>query len=322
MTRVLVGFLPEEYPGVESFEALGECTYLRYDEKYLEEHLPEYDIFVPHLFLPVTREVIQKSAPKLKVVATPSTGSDHIDLKALQECGVHFVSLNDDRDFIDEISSTAEMAWLLILSCARKMLKLVSRVQEEKSWVNTDIRGYELFGKTLGIVGYGRLGKKVARFAEAFGMTILAYDKDPQVFSGDTLVKSVSYEDLLQQSDVVSLHMKLNETSANMLDAKAVSLMKDGAILVNTARGGIIDSEAVLKGLDNGKIGAVGLDVCNNEYQSAELPDDALLKASFNDQRIIVTPHAGGSTYDAHEKVFGKIASLVSQYLQNEKVAL
>ncbi len=313
--KVLVGFSQEEYPNVETFRSIGDCTFIRYDRAYLLDHIAEYDFFVPNLFDEVDTSIISKDS-KLKVLATPSTGKDHLDVEAILAAGIHFISLNDDRAFIDEISSTAEMSWMLTLACMRNIRGLFDRVQVDKNWVNTDIRGYELKGKVLGIIGYGRLGKMVARYGQAFGMRVHAYDIDESQY--DDVVKSVDFNTLCSESDVISLHAKLNPGSENIIDEKAVGLMKEGVVIVNTARGGMIDSNAIMQGLDANKIRAVGLDVCNDEYEAAELPRDPLVERSFVDKRIIVTPHAGGSTLDAHGKVFGKVAELIKKYM-NEK---
>ena len=155
--RILVGFSIEEYPNVGTFSSLGDCTYIRYDRDYLMKNIGDYDVFVPHLFEEVDSEIIERGR-ELKVLATPSTGRDHIDMDALSQHGIHFISLNDDRSFINEITSTAEMNWLLVLACMRNIRELIDRVQIDRSWVNTDIRGYELVNKKLGVVGYGRLG--------------------------------------------------------------------------------------------------------------------------------------------------------------------
>jgi D-3-phosphoglycerate dehydrogenase len=315
--KVLVGFSQEEYPNVTKFDSVGECTFIRYDREYLLENISRYDIFVPHLFEEVDAEVISR-AGNLKILATPSTGRDHIDTDALESAGIHFISLNDVRSFINEITSTAEMNWLLILSCMRNLRHLMDRVQVDKSWVNTDIRGYELNNKVLGVIGYGRLGKMVARYGNCFGMKVYAYDIDESQY--DSEVEAVDLDRLFAESDVISLNTKLNPTSANMINTEAVARMKDGVVIVNTARGGMIDSEAILEGLDSGKISAIGLDVCNEEYESAQLPKDPLVERSFGDNRVVITPHAGGSTYDAHGKVFGKVAELIENYLAGQEI--
>lgn len=311
--KILVGFSEQEYPNVETFQRLGECTFLRYDRSYLLNHIHEFDVFIPHLFDTVDAEIINK-AEKLKILATPSTGRDHLDIEAIEAAGIHFISLNDDKAFINEITSTAEMSWMLTLACMRNFNQLVDRVHINKSWVNTDIRGYELNNKVLGIIGYGRLGKMVAAYAKSFGMTVYACDTDELQF--DDAVIPVDFKTLCSKSDVISLHAKLNPTSSNIIDSTAVEMMKDGVVIINTARGGMIDSNAIMQGLDAGKIRAIGLDVCNDEYESAQLPRDPLVERSFSDARIIVTPHAGGSTLDAHGKVFGKVAELISKHIR------
>ncbi|SIR05281.1 D-3-phosphoglycerate dehydrogenase [Alkalispirochaeta americana] len=316
--KVLVGFLPSDYPGVEAFESLGDVTYRRYTQDWLKEHIPQFHIVVPHLFEHISSELIE-IATNLRVMATPSTGSDHIDTKALANKGVKFVSLNDDRVFIDGISSTAELSWMLTLACARRLPELLDRVNHEQSWVNTDIRGMELRDKTIGIIGYGRLGKKVARYANAFQMKVLIYDIDPDVMNGAPQeVEAVPLSTLLAKSDIVSLHPKLNETSRGMIAHEQIAQMKDGVIIINTARGAVLDSKAALDGVQRGKIAALGLDVLNNEYQSAQLPNDPLITAARSDSRIIVTPHAGGSTYDAHAKVFSRIAELIAERFEQQ----
>tara|TARA_A100001035_G_C27771332_1_gene496524 strand:- start:668 stop:1618 length:951 start_codon:yes stop_codon:yes gene_type:complete len=311
--KLLIGFSEEDYPNVLNFSSIGDCTFKKYDRNYLVSNIGKFDIFIPHLFEKIDKELIDLSV-SLKILATPSTGSDHIDVDYLSKKNIKFISLNQDREFINNISSTAEMTWLLILACARNFRSLINRVQSERSWLNTDIRGYELNNKKLGIIGYGRLGKMVAKYGKSFGMEVLAYDIDPKKY--DNLVTQVEFSKLLKESDVISLHAKLNKTSFNLISYEEVNLMKKGVIIVNTARGGIINSKAILDGIDEEKIGAIGLDVCNHEYQSSQLPKDPLVNRSFSDNRIIITPHAGGSTIDAHAKVFGKTAEFIKSYLE------
>jgi D-3-phosphoglycerate dehydrogenase len=157
----------------------------------------------------------------------------------------------------------------------------------------------------------------VARYGKCFGMKVYACDIDESQY--DSEVEAVDLDRLFAESDVISLNTKLNPTSANMINTEAVGRMKQGVVIVNTARGGMIDSEAILDGLDSGKIAAIGLDVCNEEYESAQLPKDPLVERSFSDNRVVITPHAGGSTYDAHSKVFGKVAELIKNYLAGQE---
>lgn len=311
--KILVGFSAEEYPGVLQLQELGDCEFVRYDEEFLLRNLGFFDILVPHLFLKLDGKILS-AARRLRMIATPSTGRDHLDMKFIENNSLDFVSLADDPEFINSISSTAEMAFLLILACARKLPFLQRRVLVEKSWINTDIRGIELSGKTLGIIGYGRLGKMVATYAKAFNMNVIAYDINPLQY--DERCEGVSLEHLIRNSDIITLHAKLNNTSRNILDVAAVQSMKDGVMIVNTARGGLIDSDAVLEGLRLNKIAALGIDVCNLEYNCMELPQDPLVIESMSNPRIIVTPHAGGSTHDAHDRIFHCMTKLIKMNLE------
>ncbi len=313
--KILVGYVPADYSGVESFKALGECTFERYDRAFLDEHIHSFDMIVPHQFERLDRAYIEK-ATNLRLVSTPSTGTDHIDIAYLADKGIRLVTLNDDRDFINEIHSTAEMSWLLTLAAVRRFPQLLRRVQEERSWVNADLRGYELAGSTLGIIGFGRLGMRVAQYANAFGMEVIAYDTDPDVFAGVDTATSVGLDELLSRSDVVSLHAKLNDTSRHILNADAIARMKSTAIIVNTARGALIDSQAVLDALAQDALRGIATDVVSDEFLATELPTDPLVEASFVDDRIIVTPHMGGATHTAHAKVFNKIAELSATALE------
>lgn len=311
--KILVGFDIEFYPEVKVFESLGELTSLKYDREYLENNIDKFDIIVPHLFENIDNNLINR-AKNLKILATPTTGSDHLDLITLQSKKIEFISLNDDRNFIDEISSTAELAWFLILSCVRKSRELNKRVFEDQSWINNDIRGYELKNKTLGIIGYGRLGKLVAKYGQCFGMKVLAYDINEEQY--DDNIQQVSLNELLVQSDVISLHPKLTPSAKEMINKNTIEKMKQGVVLVNTARGGVVNSYDLIEGLESGKIATLGMDVFNGEYNSSLPPTDPLIERAKHDLRIIVTPHVGGATVDAHSKVFYKICELIDKKLQ------
>ena len=306
--KILVGFDPNKYPGVECFERLGSCDFVRYDYKFLRDNIHRYEIIIPHLFEKLDQEILE-SATNIKIVATPSTGRDHIDVEFLKKKGCEFISLNDCPECIREISSTAELAWLLLQSVSRNINSSIKRVVQEKSWVNTDIRGYQLRGKTIGIIGYGRLGKFMAQYASAFGMRVLAYDINEYAY--DENCRPVSLEQLLNESDFISLHAKLNAFNHHLIGEREVRQMKKGVYIINTARGELLDSGAVLQGIVGGKVRGVGLDVVSNEYMSMSLPDDPLVRFSLTDDRVLITPHIGGSTYEAHSVVFEALAEVI-----------
>ena len=146
--KILVGYQPDDYPDVKAFSALGDCAFHRYDEAFLRHHLHEYDMLVTHLEVPVTADIL-RAAPNCRLVATPTTGIDHVDLDACRLHGITVCSLNDDPAFLERITSTAELAWLLILASARRLAQATERVKQQ-SWWNSDLRGWQLYGLHAG----------------------------------------------------------------------------------------------------------------------------------------------------------------------------
>ena len=309
MHKALIGFDINEYPEIEIFQKYFECDFCEYNEDYFVKNISKYTILVPHLYLDLSSKLIGQ-ANNLKYLFTPSTGTNHIDLQAVKENDINFYCLSDNADFISEISSTAELAWLLILSANRKIIPLNRRVISENSWKNNDIRGNQLKNKTIGIIGFGRLGKMVYEYAKSFDMNILIYDIDENSVLGfENHV--IDFDGLIKSSDVITLHPKLNDTSFEMINRHSINLMKDGVIIINTARGDVINSEDLLSSLESGKVGFAALDVLKNEFHSGKLPNDPLIEYALdqnNSDKILITPHAGGATLDAHKVVFKHVA--------------
>lgn len=149
------------------------------DAKRLEELLPEFDAYYASLHVRVTRTMLDR-APRLRVIATPSTGTDHLDLACAREEGIAVLTLKDDRDFLDQVTATAELAWGLLLAVERRLPWAFTAAQRGE-WARDQFRGHQISGKTLGILGYGRLGTMVADYGLAFRMQVLACDVRPEV---------------------------------------------------------------------------------------------------------------------------------------------
>ena len=312
--KILVGFDNKIYPEVECFSALGQCSFHKYSTSDLTNKYNDINGLITHTNTFTSSEIL-KSLKNLKFVATPSTGTNHIDIEYIKNNNIAFFSLNDDRRLIDGINSTAEHAWLLLLASARNLVKCNERVQNYFSWKNSDLRGIELAGKTLGLVGLGRLGKQMAQYAKAFGMNVQAYDPflEPIVFH-KARVKSVDLIELFKSSDCISVHAKLNASNYNLINSKLFSIAKEGIILVNTARGELINSADLINALKRGIVGSVGLDVLNGERSSLEeLPPDPIIAYSKKNNNVIITPHVGGATLDAHSKVFNGLLDIIKK---------
>lgn len=234
---------------------------------------------------------------QLKVVAVPATGFDHIDRASLSKRGIRLLTLQDFPADLAPVSSTAELAWGLILALARHIPKSSEAVLRGE-WRRQDYLGTQLRGKTLGIVGLGRLGGYVADFGAAFGMNVLAFDIEPK--QSNSKVVFVSHDDLITQSDVISVHIPLNESTRKSIGGKELNRMKHGVMIVNTSRGDIFDEDELARLIRSGHIGAYGTDVIAGDSSWIEKvgtnPIVSLRNDGFN---VITTPHIGGYTTDA-----------------------
>ena len=203
---------------------------------------------------------IIKSLPKLKLIATRSTGFDHIDLKTAAEKKVKVVNVPTYGE-----NTVAEHAFALILNLSRNVHKSYLR-SLKKDYSIEGLKGFDLQDKTIGIIGCGHIGLHVIRIARGFGMDVLVYDINRDKFLSETLnFKYASLNELLKKSDVISMHLPYCKTTHHIINKKNIKLIKKGAILVNTARGGLIETEALIQALDKNILKGVGLDVLEEE---------------------------------------------------------
>jgi D-3-phosphoglycerate dehydrogenase len=238
------------------------------------------------------REMLDR-APALKVVATATTGADHIDDEALAERGIPLLTLRGERHVLQNLTPAAELSWLLLMACARGFRGAVDHVLEGR-WIREEFPGVMLRGKELGLIGCGRIGSWMARYASAFGMRVCGYD--PFAAAWPEAVTRSDLDDLLSRSDFVSLHVPLNATTLRMIGERELSLMKSGAILVNTSRGAIVDEDALLRALLSGRLRGAGLDVLEGE---PDIDTHPLVVHARTHSNLILTPHIGGFSPDA-----------------------
>jgi D-3-phosphoglycerate dehydrogenase / 2-oxoglutarate reductase len=295
------------------FDRLGgeiEVTSLPADKETLRARISEFDAYFASLQVRVDRDVLDR-ATRLSVIATPSTGLDHLDLVRAAERGIAILSLKDDLETLGKITATAEMAWTLLLSVARH-LPWAFDAARKGDWARDRFRGLQLSGKTLGILGYGRLGRMVAEYGKAFRMRVLACDRKDVVLAEG--VERADFDRLLRESDVLSLHIHLSEENWQLLDARAFDKMKRGAILINTSRGGIVDEEAMLKALLDRRLGGAGLDVIDGEWRD-DLSDHPLVRYASGHQNLVISPHVGGVTVESQRMAFERTLEKLVDYL-------
>ncbi len=301
-------FAPEAKTVLES---LGKVDYATPTQRKLRKLIVKYDIVVTQLGLRFDGAVLEH-ASRLRVIATTTTGTDHIDLRAAQKRGVTVVSLKEAKDLLEEIPSTAEHAWGLLLALVRNIAPAAEAVQSG-AWDGKPFAGIELKGKTLGIIGVGRLGTMMARFGKAFGMEVIGTDIRK---ISTSVCKRVSLDALLKTTDVISLHVHLTPETEHMIGTKELRKMKPAAVLINTSRGNIVDERAVISALKTKKISGYATDVLAGETRfSGDCSRDPLVRYAKTHGNVLITPHIGGRTNDARRKTDKYIAEQVRTML-------
>jgi D-3-phosphoglycerate dehydrogenase len=235
----------------------------------------------------VTEKVL-KSCSHLKVVSRYGAGVDRVDLAAAKEHGI----VVTNTPGVNAVA-VAELAFGLILSIARKISYLDKKTREGE-WVRST--GMELGGKTIGIMGLGAIGKNVARYAQGFGMKVMAYDPYiNEAYAKDNNITVATFDEVADNADVISLHLPLTNETKHLISRDVMSKMKKTAILINTSRGGIIDEDAAYELLKNGELGGLGLDAFETEP-----PTNSPL---FELNNVVVTPHTGAHTTEATDNM-------------------
>lgn len=269
----------------------------RLDQAGMRDALANYDVVWIRLALEV-RERDLPPVPRCRVLVTATTGTDHVDSASLDRVGITLLSLRGRREFLEGITATAELALCLVLSLVRHVPFAFDDVRAGR-WDRDSFLGRQLSGLTAGIVGYGRLGRMMGHYLLALGMEVLAFD----LIAGEMqagVKRSESLESLLAASDVVTVHVSLNETSEGLFSSRAFGAMKKGALLVNTSRGAVVDEEALLRALESGQLGGAALDTVRDEIGlDATSP---LIRYAAEHRNLILTPHIGGAAADARER--------------------
>jgi D-lactate dehydrogenase len=270
----------------------------------------------------ITSETLERM-PHLKLIVTRSTGYDHIDLRACSKRGVLVCNIPGYGD-----NTVAEHTFALILTLSRNIQKAYLRTIRGDFSIE-GLRGFDLKGRTLGVVGAGRIGLRVIRIAKGFDMEVLAHDIRPQPLVADVLgFRYVSLEDLLRTSDIVTLHVPLTPATYHLIDWNRLQLMKRGALLINTSRGAIVDTEALIRALDEGIIAGAGLDVVEGEeliqeewallhMPEAEEKLKTVLRAHLllRRENVVVTPHIGFYSQEALERILRTTVDNIKSFL-------
>ncbi|MFZ4502174.1 MAG: NAD(P)-dependent oxidoreductase [Burkholderiaceae bacterium] len=305
-------------PATTILRALGEVRLRTLRREQLLAALADVDILIIRLANQIDAEVLA-AAPNLKVIVSATTGLNHIDLATAKNQNITVLSLRGETEFLSTISATAEHTWALLLALVRNLPAAVASVTAGE-WVRDCFRGHELNGKTLGIVGLGRLGGKVAQYASAFGMRVHAYDPYRKHWPTN-VTRIVDLNELCAGADVLSLHMPLDETTTKMISERQLSQLPRGAILVNTSRGEVIDEAALITALENRILAGAALDVVSNEidHLRGEKQSALIAWAALHPQRLIITPHIGGATLESMHRTEVFMAQKLAAHLRSAR---
>lgn len=308
---------PEDYSpkALALLKTLGQVDNGPWDSNDLLNRIKDYDILIVRLGYHIDAGIMDVSL-RLKTIVSATTGLNHIDMVYAKKKGIAVLSLKGEREFLDNVHATAEHTLALLLALVRHLVPAHNHAIKSK-WNRNIFKGMELYGKTLGIIGLGRIGSRVAHYGFEFGMNVIATDINP--VASVNRVKKVTIEELLSNSDIISLHVNYTAENEKMIDSSTFSTMKKGAFFVNTSRGELVDEKALLTALQGGKLAGAALDVLTDE-NTGGLEHNSLLVYAREHDNLIVTPHIGGATFESMEKTEIFMAKkLLKHYKKKEK---
>ena len=254
----------------------------------------------------ITRAVLEKATPRLKILSKYGIGVDKIDVQAATELGIPL-------SFCPGVNHTtvAEHTFALLLALVRNLVEIANATRSG-NWKR--LTGHEIMGKTIGIIGLGRIGKEVAIRAKAFGMTVIAYDVywDEAFASSHDITRAANVAEIFEKSDVISLHTNLTPENRDMVRAETIATMKDGVIILNCSRGEVVHTVDLAAALESGKVGGYGADVLDEEPPPADHP-------LLNAKNSIVTSHIGSRTYESVQRQAMMAAQNLLNMLRGEK---
>lgn len=309
-------FITRQIPGLEiaKFNGIGEVSVYPYDRPIpldeLIENAKGSDAILTLLTDQINRRVIDEIGPQLKIISNYAVGFDNIDVDAATERKIAVT--NTPSDEVSE--SVAEFAWTLLLSLSRRVIEAdeFGRKGAYRGWEPDLFLGRDVYGKTLGVVGLGRIGTMVARRALGFKMKVVYHKRERDGKAETELgVQYREFEQLLAESDYISLHVPLSPDTRHLIDETAFARMKPTTYLINTARGEVVDEHALVQALKSGKIAGAGLDVHENE---PEMNPELLLM-----ENVILTPHIASSTVEVRKKMTEQAIDAILKVLAGEK---
>lgn len=282
-----------------------------------------YTIISTSIYSKVDKKVLSQ-LPNLKLIATRSTGFDHIDIKECKKRGIRVANVPSYGE-----NTVAEHTFALILSLSRKMYKSCLKTLRNDFSIDESVKGFDLYGKTLGVIGAGKIGLHVVRIAKGFGMKVLVYDKFPNKFLSEVLgFEYAPFDEVLKKSDILTLHVPYTKETHHLINMKNISKIKKGAILINTSRGSVVETDALIYALDKGILSGLGLDVLEGEElikEEKQLLYDTNSPEKFKNlikdhiilgrDNVIFTPHIAFYSEEALQRIIITTAENIISFI-------
>ena len=275
-------------------------------EDELVSEIKNYTGLIVRSAVTVTEKIIN-NAENLKVIGRPGVGVDNVDLIAATAKGI--VVMNTP---LGNVQATAELTFGIIHSLMRKV-NIANHSMHQNKWEKKKFIGNEMFGKTIGIIGFGNIGKKINEISKVYGMNVVVHSSSLTETEATSFeVKNLSVEKLLEVSDIITFHNKLSKKSKYLINSETLKLVKKNALIINCARGGLVNEEDIKKALELEMLGGYGCDVYENE------PEQNSIFSGLDN--VVMTPHIGASTVEAQEKVAYQIAEQIVEFIKNNKI--
>lgn len=276
---------------------LGPVAEMNLTQDNLINHVADCEVLIVRLGLSIDSAVMD-AAPKLRYIASATTGTDHIDLESARQRSIKVVTLKGETDFLERVPSTAEHTWALLLALLRKIPQAHSHVMRG-GWDRQRFRGHNLAGKKFGILGLGRVGRQVAKYALTFGCETGAFDPYLEIWPFQHIIRFESATELLQWCDILSIHIPYDQSNRHFLDSSLLAHLKPGAIIINTSRSGVWDEAAVVDSIRSGRIAALATDVVAHEREADLRNNGILLRYARTHDNVLITPHIAGATIES-----------------------
>ncbi len=300
---------------ISELEKFSDVTIREIEKEELKLILGQHDVFWFRLKFRIQENDFPTDC-RCRYILCPVTGLDHIDLAACEKRNIKVIALRGETEFLKTVRATAELTIGLTLSLLRHIPQATASVTNG-IWNRDLFKGHEIFGKRVGILGVGRLGTITSGYFKAFGAEVYGYDINE--FDTTVCKQTQTIEELLELSDILSIHVAYNESTHHLVNADLLNKMQKSAILINTSRGAIINTEDLLHALKNNTIAGAALDVIDNEYNTAE---NKLVVYTRLHQNLIITPHIGGNTWESFEKTELFLLEKLKIALADEQIKL